>query len=153
MPAPKSVTKVTKNGIEFTNNIDYCEWTIKELCRGALRDVAKFVRAEFKKNFYEHFKKYSGDAGKAVSAKIWSSENTMYPRVDLGLKGIKGFYGFFQEVGASNIRKLGLLQSAVEDNISTIIQIESQYLSAIDSGDPESLIDESETEIDGEENG
>ena len=42
-------------------------------------------------------------------------------------------------------------KSAVEDNISTIIQIESQYLSAIDSGDPESLIDESETEIDGEE--
>ena len=151
MPAPKSVTKITKNGVEFTNNIDYCEWTIKELCRGALRDVAKFVRSEFKKSFYSHFHKRTGDVNKAVSAKIWSSENTKYPRVDLGLKGVKGFYGFFQEVGASNIQKLGFLQRAVEDNISTIIQIESQYLSAIDSGDAESLIDESETDIDGED--
>lgn len=150
MPAPKSVTKITKEGIEFTNNIDYCEWTIKELCRGALRDVAKFVRSEFKKSFYEHFKKHTGDAGKAVSAKVWSSENTQYPRVDLGLKGVKGFYGFFQEVGSSEIPKLGLLQSAVEDNVPIIIEIESQYLSAIES-DPESLIDESEFEIEDDE--
>lgn len=150
MPAPKSVTKITKEGIEFTNNIEYCEWTIKELCRGALRDVAKYVRSEFKKSFYEHFKKHTGNASKAVSAKIWSSENTQYPRVDLGLKGVKGFYGFFQEVGASNTPKLGLLQHAVEDNIQMIIEIESQYLSAIES-EPESLIDEAEVEIDGEE--
>ncbi|MBQ0112516.1 MAG: hypothetical protein KBT03_05255 [Bacteroidales bacterium] len=149
MSAPKTVTKVTKNGIEFTSNVDYCSYTIKELCRGALRDVAKFVRAEFKKSYYEHFNKRTGDASKAVSAKIWSSENTQYPRVDLGLKGVKGFYGFFQEVGASNIPKLGLLQHAVEDNISTIIEIEGRYLSAIES-DAESLIDESETEIDEE---
>lgn len=149
MSAPKTVTKVTKNGIEFTNNVDYCSYTIRELCRGALRDVAKFVRAEFKSSYYEHFNKHTGDASKAVSAKIWSSENTKFPRVDLGLKGVKGFYGFFQEVGASNVQKLGLLQHAVEDNISTIIEIESKYLSAIES-DAESLIDESETEIDEE---
>lgn len=151
MSAPKSVTKITKNGLEFENNLDYCEWTIKELCRGALRDVAKFVRAEFKKSYYEHFSKQTGDAGKAVSAKIWSSENTIYPRVDLGLKGVKGFYGFFQEVGASNVPKLGLLQHSVEDNIQTIIEIESQYLSAIESDDPTALIDESETDIDEDE--
>ncbi len=149
MPAPKSITKVTKNGVEFTNNVDYCSYTIKELCRGALRDVAKFVRSEFKNTYYQHFGKKSGNAGKAVSAKIWSSENTKYPRVDLGLKGVKGFYGFFQEVGASNIPKLGLLQHAVEDNIQTIIEIEGKYLSAIES-DAESLIDESETDIDEE---
>lgn len=150
MPAPKSVTKVTKDGIEFTNNLDYCQWTIKELCRGALRDVAKFVRAEFKKAYYEHFEKHTGNAGKAVSAKIWSSEKTKYPRVDLGLKGVKGFYGYFQETGASNISKLGLLQHAVEDNIQTIIEIEGQYLTAIESN-PEALIDESETDIEEDE--
>lgn len=149
MPVPKSVTKVTKNGIEFTDNVDQCSYTIRELCRGALRDVAKFVRAEFKKNYYSHFDRHSGDAGKAVSAKIWSSENTLYPRVDLGLKGVKGFYGFFQEVGASNIQKLGLLQHAVEDNIPTIIEIEGKYLSQIEA-DTTSLIDESETDIDGD---
>lgn len=149
MSAPKTVTKITKNGVEFTNNVDYCSYTIKELCRGALRDVAKFVRSEFKNSYYQHYNKMSGNAGKAVSAKIWSSENTKFPRVDLGLKGVKGFYGFFQEVGASNVQKLGLLQHAVEDNIPTIIEIESKYLSAIES-DAEALIDESETDIDEE---
>lgn len=152
MSAPKSVTKITKEGIEFTSNIDYCQYTIKELCRGALRDVAKFVRKEFKKRYYEVFNKISGDGGKSISAKVWSSENTKFPRVDIGLKKgqVDGFYSLFQEVGTSRQPKLGLLQKSVEENIDAIIEIQSRYLSAIETGNEELLIDEAETDIEEE---
>src|SRR5690625_755680 len=44
MAVPKSVTKITKDGVEFTDNVDRVNYTIKELSRAALRDTAKFVR-------------------------------------------------------------------------------------------------------------
>ena len=150
MSTPKSQIKIDKNGVTYESNLEACEYYLFELTRGALRDVAKFVRRTFKDNYYSHFQKHTGNAGKAVSAKVWSGKNTQYPRVDIGLKQgkVDGFYAFFQEFGTRNgIPKLGILQHSVQDNIDEIIRIESQYLSALDSGDPESEIDESEDDI------
>lgn len=48
MSVPRSVTKVTKNGIEFTSNVDRVNYTMKELCRAALRDVGKLVCKRFR---------------------------------------------------------------------------------------------------------
>ena len=152
MPTPKSQIKIDKNGIIYESNLDACEYYLFELTRGALRDVAKFVRSEFRNNFYSNFRRRSGDAGKAVSYKVLSSKNTKYPRVEVGLKKGKddGFYAFFQEFGTkNNIPRLGILQRTVQDNVDEIIRIESLYLSALES-DPESLINEEETEEDEE---
>lgn len=151
MPTPKSVVKVNKNGVTYESNVEACEYYIFELTRAALRDVGKFVRKRFKEAYYMHFKKHTGNAGKATSQKVWSSANTQYPRVDIGLKAGKtpGFYAYFQELGTSKTRRLGLLEKTVYDNIDEIRKIESQYLSAIDT-DPETLIDEAESEDDGE---
>src|SRR5690625_536292 len=44
MAMPKSATKITKNGVEFTESIDRAKYTITELSRAALRDSAKFIR-------------------------------------------------------------------------------------------------------------
>src|SRR5690606_41697884 len=44
MAMPKSVTKVTRHGVEFTSNVDRAKYTITELSRAALKDVAKFLR-------------------------------------------------------------------------------------------------------------
>ena len=43
MSAPKSVVKIEKNGVKCTSSVDFCEYSIKELTRAALRDVGKFV--------------------------------------------------------------------------------------------------------------
>ena len=43
MSVPKSVTKFDKNGVKFVSNVDYCQYTIQELTRAALKDVGKFV--------------------------------------------------------------------------------------------------------------
>lgn len=134
MSTPKTVTKVLNNGVTYTSNVDKCEYTMKELCRGALRDVAKFVMKEFKSSYYGYYKKHSGRGGKVPKAKVWSSENTQYPRVQIGLKKgkVDGFYGLFQELGTSKTPKQGFLTHAVEDNVATIIEIESKYLSALE---------------------
>lgn len=153
MSAPKSVTKVLKNGIEYTNNVDKASYTIKELSRGALRDVAKYVKKQFNISFYNNFKKHTGDGGKIVKAVVYSTEKTIYPRVEIGLKKGKtdGFYGMFQELGAKNTPRLGLLTDAVESNVATIIEIESKYLSALENeAEALRLIQEQEMEVEDE---
>lgn len=41
---PKSVTRVSKDGVKFVNSVDKLEYTLNELSRAALRDTGKFVR-------------------------------------------------------------------------------------------------------------
>lgn len=147
MSAPKSVVKVKKDGVEYTSNVDACQYYLHELNRAALRDVGKFVKATFRKNYYAVFKRHSGDAGRAVSYVVMSSKSTTAPRVEIGLKHgkIDGFYAYFQEFGTSKTPRLGLLRHSVEDNIAQIVEIESKYLSGLeDEAKALAMINESE---------
>ena len=150
MPIPPSVTKVTKDGIEFTSSVDRVSYTMKELCRAALRDVGKFVCKRFRQSYYEHFKRMKGRVGK--NAQYWVKyKQEDYPTLQVGVKP-GGFYGGFQEFGSSKTPKYGLLFSAVQDNIPEIIRIESQYLSALeDEAEALALISEEDYEGGGEE--
>lgn len=157
MGAPKSQTKViVKNGkteVKYESNFDVAEYFIFELSRAALRDVAKFVTKLFRTEYYSHFTKRTGNAGKATKYKVYSSKSTKYPHVDIGLKTgrVPGFYAYFQEFGTSTgIPRLGLLTNAVQNNVAEIVKIESTYLSGL-SDEAEALaaqIDESEMEGD-----
>lgn len=155
MPTPKSVTKIDKTGnVTFISEVDKVEFQLFELTRAALRDVGKFVVKEWKMRYYQHFKKRTGKSMHAIKSKVFSSRNTIYPRIEIGLphsyKGnpVDGFYAFFQEFGTSRTPKLGLLTHAVKDNIDTIRDIEAQYLEYIERPDEEieAIIDEEETE-------
>ena len=153
MSVPKSVTKITKNGVEYTSNVDACEYYIFELNRAALRDVAKFVKRTFRESFYTYFDKETGNAGKATQSVVLSNKDTKFPRVEIGLKKsqLKGVYGYEQEFGTSTVPRLGLLTDAVESNIAKIVEIESKYLSALESeAQALALIDEREFDDDGE---
>ena len=153
MSAPKSITKINKNGVTYTSNVDACQYYLHELCRAAMRDVGKFVKAKFREKYYQHFQKHSGDGGRAVNYVVMASAKTTAPRVEIGLKigKVDGFYAFFQELGTSNQPRLGLLQSCVEENIPQIIEIESKYLSGLESeAKALSMIDEGEYSDDGE---
>lgn len=134
MPTPKSVVKINKSGVTYISNADMAEYYIFELARAALRDVGKYVCKMFQKKYYEHFRKQSGDGGKAVKYKVYSSKTTKYPRVEIGLKTgkVPGFYSLFQEFGSSKTPRLGLLSASVNENISEIVKIESQYLSGLE---------------------
>ena len=147
MSAPKSVTRINKNGITYISNVDAAQYYIFELNRAALRDVAKFVKRTFRESFYAHFDKETGNAGRATSSVVLSNKDTKYPRVEIGLKKsqLKGVYGYEQEFGTSTTPRLGLLTDAVEGNIAKIIEIESKYLSALnEEAEAMALVDESE---------
>ena len=147
MSAPKSVTKINKNGVTYTSNVDACQYYIHELSRAALRDVGKFIRTKWREIYYSVFTRHTGDGGKATNYNVIASKSTTAPRVQVGLKSgkVDGFYAYFQEFGTSNQPRLGLLTGLVENNIATIVEIESKYLSALeDEAKALSLIDESE---------
>lgn len=133
MSVPKSVTKITKDGVEFTSNVDRVNYTMKELCRAALRDVGKFVCKRFAQSYYARFKKFRGRVGRFTQYFVMHKYEEV-PILQVGMK-TNAFYGGFQEVGSSKTAKLGLLQGAVEDNIEEIVKIESQYLSALEADD------------------
>lgn len=154
MSAPKSVVKVKKNGVEYTSNVDACEYYLFELSRAALRDVGKFVRKKWRTEYYSIFKKHSGDGGRAVTYKVISGQNTKYPRIQLGLKTGRsdGFYAYFQEFGSSRTPKMGILTGIVENNVQTIVEIESKYLSGLEDEARALALIDSEGDYDSDEN-
>lgn len=136
MPMPKSVIKMNKGGVKFESSVDKIAYTLEELSRAALRDVGKFVTKETRKNI-------SRRTGRlAKNTQYWARKKDC--DLQVGFKPA-GWYGMFQELGSTNIAKIGALEKAVHDNIPMIIKIESQYLSGLESeARALSMIDESE---------
>lgn len=130
MAVPKSVVKITKDGVKYVSNVDRAQYTLKELTRAALRDVGKFVCGRFRNNYYSHFKRKSGRVGKYMQ--YWVRYKQEIPNLQVGIKP-NAFYGGFQELGSSKTSKLGLISKSVEENIPEIIKIESKYLSALEN--------------------
>lgn len=150
MSVPPSVTKIKKDGVEFVSSVDRCSYTMKELCRAALRDVGKFVCKRFRQAYYSHFKRRKGYVGKFTQYWVRHKYED-YPNLQVGLKP-SAFYGRYQELGSSKTTKLGLLSGAVMDNVSEIVKIESQYLSALeDEAEALSLISDEDYEGNGDE--
>lgn len=131
MPVPKSVVKINKDGVEYISSVDRVNYTIKELTRAALRDVGKYVCKTFRTSYYKTFRRKSGRVGRYTQYWVKHKREDI-PSLDVGIKP-NGFYGGFQELGTSKTPKYGLLSHAVKDNIPTIIEIESKYLSALEN--------------------
>ena len=137
MSAPPKQTKISykkgKTSITYESNLDASQYYLYELCRAGLKDVGKFGCTKFKEAYYQHFKKHKGRGGKACRFAVISGKKTTAPRVQVGLRAGKmdGFYAFFQELGSSQVPKLGLLTHVVQGNVAEIVKIESQYLSGL----------------------
>lgn len=143
MSVPRSVTRIRSDHIEYTSNVERCQYTIFELTRAALRDVGKLVCKRFREKYYSRFKKKKGRVGKYTQ--YWVRKNQPFPDLLVGIKPF-AFYGLFQEIGSEKQPKLGLLTETVNENIDNIIEIEGKYLSAIENdNEAERLIDEEET--------
>ena len=149
MAVPKSVTKISKDGkVSYTQSVDLVQYTIQELIRGALRDTGKFIAKQTRLAFYNKHKKLSGNVGKGISYWVRKKEGDL--QVGMGRKGI-GFYGGVYEVGSmeNGIPKEDNLRNAVFENIDTIIDIQSQYLTELRKEKPD-LNGLSEGEYEGE---
>ena len=145
MGIPKSVTTISKDGnVVYTQSVDRVNYTIRELTRAALRDVGKFVCKQFRNSYYAQFKKKSGRVGRFTQ--YWVKYKQKDIELQVGMK-LNAFYGGYQELGTSQTPKHALLTHAVQDNIAKIVEIESQYLSALeDEARALSLISEEDYE-------
>ena len=155
MSMPRSVTRTTKDGVIFISNVDRCSYTIKELTRAALRDVGNFIvitaNKKAQKLYHNSMKNSRRVRGKSSIFEKWVRPRECDLHVGMGniKKGKTGdtWYGIKQELGTSKMKKHGILTSSVQDNIATIIKIESQYLSALeDEAEALALISEEEYE-------
>lgn len=155
MGAPKSVVKIKRNGIEYVAAFDAASYYIHELSRAALRDVGKFTTRRFREAFYSHFKKHTGNAGKATKYEVISNARTTAPRVKIGITNqkVEGFYAYFQEFGTIKQEKLGLLTKTVQSHIDEIVRIESLYLSGLNEEADRlaKMVDEGEYDGDADE--
>ena len=136
MGVPKSVTKFSKNGVTFTSNVEYCQYTIQELTRAALKDVGKFVCRQCNSNAFKLWKGLRVNGKMANRIKGGKSAFQYWVRsrscdLQVGIKH-KTWYGVDQELGTSNMPKRAILRTNVERNIKTIVEIESKYLPLVE---------------------
>ena len=130
-----SAIKITKNGVQYINQVDRTKYMLKELVHAANKDVGKYVTREAKKNMRS--RTYRG------------KKNTQYwARKDGSLLvGYKpgGFYMGFEELGTSNHIKKEFLKNAVLQNKNEIRKIQGTYIKSIeDENKALGIIDESE---------
>ena len=137
MAIPSSV-KFKKNGVEFLNNVDRCNYLIEELIRAALKDTGKFICRETRKLI----KRKTGRLAK--NTQYWVRKKS--GDLQVGFKP-GGFYGMFQEFGTEKTPKIGALSKSTEENIEIIKKIQGQYLSKLnDEAEAISAVNEEEGE-------
>lgn len=148
MSIPKSVVKFKKGNIVYTSSVDRVQYTLRELTRAAMRDVGKFVARTCNSAAMKlpGMKKSRRVRGKTSAFQYWVRKK----EGDLQV-GIKHgtWYGEQQELGTRNQPKRGFLRTSVYDNIPTIVEIESKYLSALESEAEALRLIESEDEYTG----
>lgn len=137
MPMPKSVTKINKDGVTYVSSVDKAMYTISELTRAALRDVAKLLRSRAKKRA----PKDKGDYKKNIATWVRKDKRTGQIWLELGIYNAEQsrkknkrpiYYDHIIEFGSRWVRKLGILRDTTFDSIDDIMRIEGQYLSAIE---------------------
>ena len=154
MSMPKSVTKINKDGVTFTESVDRANYLITELTRAAMKDVAKYVLRIVRANVraISSQTKKMRYAGMRYQYWVRKQELDLQLGIENTAKGAESAWWADQsELGTGNQPKRGFLRSAVYDNIDMIRKIEAQYLSAIeDEINAEALCDESENDPDDE---
>lgn len=142
MALPKSV-KIKKNGVEYLNNVDVVQYTMKELIRCALRDTGRFICNRTR----QKARKQTGVTKKGIQ--YWVRSKKATPDLQVGYKPI-AWKGLFYELGSSRHPKEGWLYNSTLENIGEIQKIQAQYLSALSEEVPS--IPLSEDDYNGGEN-
>lgn len=131
MSRPKTVVKVTRNGVEFTSNIDRTIYTLNELQTQANYDVSRFLIRRMKESARKSpsMKKLPKNRFKAIF-QYWMRK--IEKDILIGIKA-NTWYGVQQELGTKNQPKRAILRNTVFENIDDIRRIQGQYLSAIEN--------------------
>ncbi|MFW5670156.1 MAG: HK97-gp10 family putative phage morphogenesis protein [Acetivibrio ethanolgignens] len=135
MTIPSSV-KFKKDGVEYLNNVDRCNYLMTELVRAALKDTGRYICQQTKKMIH----KKTGRLNKNIQYWVRKKSGDL----QVGFKP-GGFYGMYQEFGTEKTPKIGALSTSAESNVETIRKIQAQYLSYLnDEQTAVNMVDESE---------
>lgn len=154
MSVPKSVVRFRKNGVEYISSVDKASYTIVELSRAAMRDVGKFLArtandAAMKLPGLKKSRRVRGKTSTFRYDVPWAKSGL--PHLDVGVTH-DTWYGVEQELGSSKQPKRQILRNAAYFNVAKIVEIESQYLSALeDEAKALSMISEGEYSGGGED--
>ena len=134
MAVPKSVVRFSKNGVEYTSSVDKANYTILELTRAAMRDVGKYIvrtaNGEAKKlKGLKRNRRVFGRTSTFLYNVPWADKGL--PHLEVGVTH-DSWYGVDQELGTSKQPRRRILWKAANENIAKIVEIESQYLSAME---------------------
>ena len=134
MSVPKSVVRFRKGGVEYISSVDKASYTILELTRAALRDVGKYLArtantSAMKLPGLKQSRRVRGRSSTFLYNVPWAKSGL--PHLEVGVTH-DTWYGVDQELGNSRQPKRQILRNAAHDNIAQIIEIESQYLSALE---------------------
>lgn len=154
MAVPKSVVRFRKNGVTYTSSVDRVNYTLVELTRAALRDVGKFLArtANSEASKLPGLKKSRRVRGRTSTFLYnvpWAKKGL--PHLEVGVTH-DTWYGVEQELGTSKQPKREILKTSAHRNVAKIVEIESKYLSALESeAKALALIDEGEYKGGGED--
>src|SRR5690606_30055132 len=141
MPAPPSVIKIKKDGVEFVSSVDRTKYTMAELERAALKETAKFLR----RRMLDELRKLPGIRR---HIRLWRSSQywVRTQETDLIIGCKHGPWSrAHQELGTKGQPRRRVLRKTVLDNIDTIRLIQGQYLQHVeDENRALGLIDERE---------
>lgn len=134
MAVPKSVVRFKKGGVEYISSVDKASYTIVELTRAALRDAGKFIvrTANSKAKKLKGLKKNRRVFGRTSTFLYnvpWAEKGL--PHLEVGVTH-NTWYGVQQEMGTSKQPRRQILRNSAQNNIAQIVEIESQYLSALE---------------------
>ena len=132
MSVPKSVVKFSRNGVTYTSNVEFAQYSIRELTRAALRAVGKFISRTCNSAAMAlpGLKKSRRVRGRTSAFQYWARARE--GDLQVGIKH-NTWYGVAQELGANRQPRRDILRNAVQNNIAQIVEIESKYLSALES--------------------
>jgi hypothetical protein len=134
MSVPKSVIRFKKGNVEYISRVDFACYTIVELTRAAMRDVGKFLvrtanTAAMKLPGLKKSRRVRGKTSTFRYTVPWAESGL--PHLEVGVTH-DTWYGVEQELGSSKQPKRQILRNSAQQNLAQIVEIESQYLSALE---------------------
>ena len=141
--APKPIV-IKKGEVTYVSSVDRCEYTIAELSKMALRDVAKLLRQRVKAK--TNLPESTGNLKKNIGTWVRIEKSTGTPMLTMGVyskekakqKGLRfAFYAKYLELGTSKMDPVnggqGFMKHIINASIPDIRRIEAQYLEKIEN--------------------
>lgn len=131
-----SVVKIKKGNVEFTSKVEIAKYSIRELTRRAMQDVGRYVLAKARASVrgISKFTRKAKYTPQRYQMWVRRAENDLILGIENKRKGANTAWWADQtELGTNNQPKRGILFRTVQENIPTIVQIEAQYLSYMNS--------------------